>query len=35
VEADDPELLNVKTREVLQAIRPENLDHAPEHSAIH
>ncbi len=35
VEADDPELLNVKTREVLQAIRPEKMDQAPEHSAIH
>jgi phosphomannomutase len=35
VEADDPETLNQKTKEVLRMIQPEPVDHVPEHSAIH
>ncbi|MFL5762131.1 MAG: phosphomannomutase/phosphoglucomutase [Thermomicrobiales bacterium] len=35
VEADDPETLNQKTKEVLRIIQPEKMDHPPAHSAIH
>jgi phosphomannomutase len=35
VEADDPETLETKTKEVLQQIRPEKQDEPPERTAIH